>query len=87
MHDVDLAARLQPANECVADRVITADRDEQRIARGDPPGGLGDPLEVAIGIRALDPTSPTSAIVTPASSSRSASTSYHPAAPPPGDEP
>ena len=54
MHDVDLAARLQPANECVADRVITADRDEQRIARGDPPGGLGDPLEVAIDLRALD---------------------------------
>jgi hypothetical protein len=57
--------------------MIAADRDHQRAALGDPPRAVGDPLVVALRVRALD-RDVADAIVTPTRRSRSTSTSYQP---------
>lgn len=52
--DVEAARRLHPEPERIADRVIAADGDHQRLALGNRAGGCRDPRVVALGVGALD---------------------------------
>ena len=65
VHHIELAQRLYPTAQRVADRVVTTDRDQQRATLEDPAGGARDPLVICLGVRPLNCESPTSAILTP----------------------
>lgn len=52
--DIEPAERLHPSAEWVADRVVAADRNQQRPALGDRPGGASDAPVVRLRVRALD---------------------------------
>jgi hypothetical protein len=54
VHDIELAQRLHPTAERVADRMVAADRDHQRSPPGDPPRGARDPPVICLRVRALD---------------------------------
>jgi hypothetical protein len=52
--DIELAKRLHPSAERVADRVVAADRDHQGAALGDPPRGACDPLVICLRVGTLN---------------------------------
>jgi hypothetical protein len=51
---IELAQRLHPQAQRVADRVVAADRHHQRSALGDRPRGARDAAVVRLRVRALD---------------------------------
>ena len=54
VHHIELAQRLHPTAERIADRMIAADRDHQRSALDDAPRSARDPSVICLSVRALD---------------------------------
>ena len=54
VHDIELAQRLHPTAERIADRVVAADRDQQCATLDDPARGARDPPVICLRVRALD---------------------------------
>ena len=54
VHHIELAQRLHPTAERIADRMIAADRDHQRSALDDAPRSARDPPVICLSVQALD---------------------------------